>query len=109
MTNQSGLSKEGRAKGASATKRPYRWSIHEIAAAAGKSIHQVRKDKQSGLVDLKNLTSVHLYLGQSNPKLHECDYCGRVKPCSQMVMLEPVRKVSCCEKDGCWETFFKSL
>ena len=48
--------------------RQYRWSIHDIAQTVGKSVWAVRKDRQRGKVDLKDLRSLCRYVQEQQAK-----------------------------------------
>lgn len=48
-------------KGGKAPKRPYRYGIHDIAKASGKSVHAVRHDRQRGKFDPYSLESLVSY------------------------------------------------
>lgn len=49
-------------RGGSTTKKPYRFSIHDIAAAKDKSVSAVRKDRQRGKFDPNDLLSLSEYI-----------------------------------------------
>lgn len=74
-SQQAGLSPEGRSKGSGSTKRPFRWSLAEIAQAAHKTITQVNYDRRTGKVDLRDLLSVSQYIGLKTAP--GCRVCGK--------------------------------
>jgi hypothetical protein len=49
-------------RGGRAPKRPLKFTITELAEAAGKSVDAVRKDRQRGKFDQKSLRSVAQYI-----------------------------------------------
>jgi hypothetical protein len=49
-------------RGGRATKRPFKFSISDVAAAAGKSVVAVQKDRQRGKFNPHDLPSLWQYL-----------------------------------------------
>lgn len=49
-------------KGGSAPRKPFKFNIHDIAAAKGKSVLAARKDRQRGKFDPLSLRSLADYI-----------------------------------------------
>ena len=45
-----------------AKRRPFKFGTHDIAAAVGKTVHAVRKDRERGKFDPKSITSISAYI-----------------------------------------------
>lgn len=54
--------KEFGRRGGKAPKRPLKYTISELAEAAGKSVDAVRKDRQRGKFNQRDLRSVAQYI-----------------------------------------------
>lgn len=45
-----------------ARRRPFKFGTHDIAAAVGKTVHAVRKDRERGKFNPKSIASIAAYI-----------------------------------------------